>query len=209
MSSQRLGVTSAFGLIRGVTIGASTTTFTVIHGVLLRALPVPKRTGSSYVTATIQRGGPLGHGPVFSAEFKASQEWDDTLEITAGHSFFRIREYTAFDDGQPLTPTEPEVSGESFAAVAGHDCASKEFVGRWIKLGGTDAPGEWMRVSRIVGDSLYRGLVIRIRSAVGLMPEGRIPSASLYQHLPMRSLRPVVDGLASEREHAQMARHRL
>ena len=103
-------------LILGVAIGASTATFSVMNGVLLRELPVEDEDRVVVLRKPIQ-GGPLDHGPVFSSELAAFQEWARTLETVAGHSFFGAREHTVFDDGQPFSAYGTEVTGEFFAAM--------------------------------------------------------------------------------------------
>ena len=111
------GLSSAVVLILGVSIGASTATFSLMHGVLIRELPVTDQDRVVLLHKPIPGGGPLDHGPVFSAELEAFQEWAGTLETVAGYSFFGAREHTVFDDGQPLKAYGTEVTGEFFEAL--------------------------------------------------------------------------------------------
>ena len=112
--SPRLAV--AVVLILGVAIGASTATFSVMHGVLLRELPVKDQDRVVLLHKPVP-GGPLDHGPVFSSELAAFREWTRTLETVAGHSFFGTREQTVFEDGQPLKARGTEVTGRFFEAM--------------------------------------------------------------------------------------------
>ena len=113
-SSPRLSL--AVVLILGVAIVGSTATLSVMHGVLLRELPVESQDLVVLIHKPIQ-SGPLDHGPVFSSELAAFQEKAGALETVAGYSFFSAREHTVLDDGQPLKAWGTEVTGEFFEAV--------------------------------------------------------------------------------------------
>lgn len=143
--SPRLSI--AVVLILGVAIGASTATFSVMRGVLLRELPVEDQDRVVLIHKPIQ-GGPLDHGPVFSSELAAFQEWAQALETVAGYSFFGTREQTVFDRGQPLKASGTEVTGEFFEAIGAEPLHGRTLL---RSDGAAGAPG-----AVVIGYGLWR-----------------------------------------------------
>lgn len=59
-----------------------------------------------------------------------------------------------------------------------------------------------------VGEPRHRELVIRCRSAVGRVSNGRVGSIFTYQRVRTRAVGPATDGVASARKHAQLEIYR-
>src|SRR5207248_1979708 len=170
------GFTAVAVITLGLGIGANTTVFTVVNGVLLRPMPFPEADRLFLVSLT-PRGGPFEWQPGISdSDYLAFRDQDQVFENVA--SFTKGTTANLTGAGDPVQIPVAYVTTQFFLTLR-----TKPEIGRGF-LAGEDQPGRDSVVllsheiwkERFGSDSGILGKRIRLdgvdRAVIGVMPPG-------------------------------------
>jgi putative ABC transport system permease protein len=167
------GFTPAAVLTLALGIGATTTLFSVVHGVLLRPLPYPAAERLVRVYETDRAGGELSS--VSPPNFMAARELD---RVFAGVALYSGTTETLTGNGDVYELSGAEVSANLFDLLGVPPVLGRGFPARANQPGEDDVVvigyGLWQRLFAGEEAILGRALTLhgRARSVVGVMPEG-------------------------------------